>query len=301
MTPRSLAVEIAPARGLGVLAACWELSKPRMVLMILVTTVAGFHLGSPPAMDFTILGHLAAGTALAAAGALALNQLLERDTDAMMERTRTRPLPGGKLLPIEALGFGAATTIAGLLWLSMAVHPLSALVTAAVVALYLFAYTPLKTRSAFCTVVGAFPGALPPVAGWVAATGEIGIGAAILFGIMFFWQLPHSLAIAWIYREDYSRAGIRLLPTVEPTGRSTGRHIFVNALALMGVGLLPTIAGMAGWAYFLTAMVMGAAMLAAAARSALQRSEAAARLLLRTSLVYVPVVLVAMVLDRVPL
>ncbi len=301
MTLRSLALEMAPSRGLGVMAACWELAKPRMVTMILVTTVAGFYLASPTSLDFVLLAHLMVGTALAAGGALALNQLLERDTDAMMERTRNRPLPGGRILPLEALAFGAAATSAGLLWLSIGVNPLSALVTAAVVAVYLFAYTPLKKRSAFCTVVGAFPGALPPVAGWAAATGEIGLGAVILFGIMFFWQLPHSLAIAWIYKEDYRRAGIRLLPTVEPTGRSTGTHIFVNSLALMAVGLLPTLAGMAGWAYFVTALVMGGAMLVAAARTALLRSDATARLLLRTSLLYVPVVLVAMVLDRVPL
>lgn len=301
MTLRSLALEIAPGRTRNLFAACVELAKPRMVTMILITTGTGFVLASPSGIDYGLLLHALVGTGLSAAGALALNQVLERETDGLMTRTRTRPLPDGRILPLEALLFGTLAATAGLTYLVVSVNAICATVTAAVVALYLFAYTPLKRRSALCTIVGAFPGALPPVAGWTAATGELGIGALILFGIMFFWQLPHSLAIAWLYREEYGRAGIRLLPTIEPSGHSTARHIFVNSLALLAVGLLPTLVGMAGWAYFVAAMAMGLWMVAGAAGTAWRRTEASARALLRISLVYVPVVLLAMVLDRVPL
>jgi protoheme IX farnesyltransferase len=300
VTIRSLAIELSPARTRDLLSVCLELSKPRMVTMILVSTMAGFYVGSSSSIAYGLLLHALIGTALSAAGALALNQVMERETDALMRRTMARPLPAGRILPMEALLFGAGSTSAGLCYLALMVNPLSAAVTASVVALYLFAYTPMKQRSALCTVVGAFPGALPPVAGWAAATGDLGVGALILFGIMFFWQLPHSLSIAWLYREEYAKAGIRLLPTIEPSGHGTARHIFVNALALLAVGLLPTLVGMAGWAYFVTAAAMGLWMLAGAASVALRRTEAAARTLLRVSLVYVPVVLLAMVLDRIP-
>ena len=198
MTIRSLAIELSPARTRDLLSVCLELSKPRMVTMILVSTMAGFYVGSSSSIAYGLLLHALIGTALSAAGALALNQVMERETDALMRRTMARPLPAGRILPMEALLFGAGSTSAGLCYLALMVNPLSAAVTASVVALYLFAYTPMKQRSALCTVVGAFPGALPPVAGWAAATGDLGVGALILFGIMFFWQLPHSLSIAWL-------------------------------------------------------------------------------------------------------
>jgi protoheme IX farnesyltransferase len=300
MTLRSLAIDLRPSRVLGVLAACVELSKPRMVSLILVTTLAGFYMASPAAPDYLLLLHTLLGTGFAAAGTLALNQLLEKETDALMKRTRNRPLPGGRIRPPEALAFGAAVTCGGLLYLAVQVNPLSALVTALVVAVYLFAYTPMKQRSALCTLVGAFPGALPPLAGWVAATGDVGAGALVLFGIMFFWQLPHSLAIAWLYRDEYDRAGIRLLPTVERSGDSTRRQIFVSSLALLAMGLLPVVAGVAGWIYFATALALGIWILADATRAAIRLSLPSARRLLWTSLVYVPVVLLAMVLDRIP-
>jgi protoheme IX farnesyltransferase len=300
VTLRSLTFDLRPARALSLAAAFLELSKPRMVTLILVTTAAGFYMAAPGSPDYLLLGSTLVGTALVAAGALALNQLMEREPDLLMERTRRRPIPDGRLQPTEALLFGAATVGSGLLWLTLAVNPLAALVTAAIVVSYLFLYTPMKRRSALCTVVGAFPGALPPVAGWAAASGELGTGAAVLFGIMFFWQIPHSLAIAWLYREDYRRAGFRLLPTVEPDGRSTGRHIIVNALALLGVGLLPTLIGLAGWVYFVVALAMGAWMLADGVRAARGLSAtASARRLMYTSFVYVPVVLAAMSLDRI--
>ena len=301
MTLRGLAIEITPARAATAVSDYLELTKPRIVMLILVTTTAGFFMGSARTPDLLLLLHTLVGTGLAAAGALALNQYLEREEDGRMERTRRRPLPDGRLQPIEALAFGAGLTTSGLVYLLLAVNELSAAVTAATVISYLFAYTPMKSRSALCTVVGAVPGALPPVTGWAAATGHLGVGAAILFGIMFFWQLPHSLAIGWIYREDYERAGTRLLPTVEPDGRSTARQVVVNAMALLAVGLLPTLVGLAGWVYFLVAFVMGAWMLADALRAAATGTITGARRLLHTTFYYVPIVLVVMALDRFPL
>jgi len=301
VTLRGLAIEITPARAATAVSDYLELTKPRIVMLILVTTTAGFFMGSARTPDLLLLLHTLVGTGLAAAGALALNQYLEREEDGRMERTRRRPLPDGRLQPIEALAFGAGLTTSGLVYLLLAVNELSAAVTAATVISYLFAYTPMKSRSALCTVVGAVPGALPPVTGWAAATGHLGVGAAILFGIMFFWQLPHSLAIGWIYREDYERAGTRLLPTVEPDGRSTARQVVVNAMALLAVGLLPTLVGLAGWVYFLVAFVMGAWMLADALRAAATGTITGARRLLHTTFYYVPIVLVVMALDRFPL
>jgi len=275
------------------------LTKPRMVLMILVTTLVGFYLGSRGGPEYGGLLATLVGTALAAGGTLALNQFLEREVDARMERTRLRPLPDGRLQPLEALAFGAAITSAGLLLLTLAVGALSALVAAGIVSSYLFLYTPLKQRSALCSVVGAVPGALPPVIGWAAARGELGLGAWVLFAILFLWQIPHSLAIARLYREDYARAGLRLLPVLEPDGRSTGRQVVSHCLALLAVSLLPTLTGLAGSVYFIAALAFGAAFLGCGIGLAVSRSAAAARRLLCASLVYLPALLVVMALDKV--
>ena len=278
----------------------FALTKPRMVLMILVTTCVGFYLGSSGPMDALRLLHTLLGTALAAGGTLALNQFLEREVDATMERTRRRPLPAGRLQPVEALAFGTMMTVAGLLYLAFGVIELSALVTAITVVSYLFVYTPLKRRTSLCSVLGAIPGALPPVTGWVAARGDFGPGAWVLFAILFLWQLPHSLAIGWLYRADYARAGIRLLPVIEPDGRSTGRQIVSNCLALLAVGLLPTLIGLAGWVYFLGALALGAGLLVCGIVLAVSRSAADARRLVFASLVYLPALLVLMALNKVP-
>ena len=301
MTLRSLALDLYPARAASAASDFLELTKPRIVMLVLVTTLAGFYMGSSSSPDLILLVATLAGTGLAAAGSLALNQYLERAEDGRMLRTRKRPLPEGRVQPIDALLFGSLLTVAGIGWLLLAVNPLTAAVTALTVLSYLFAYTPMKYRSALCTVVGAIPGALPPVTGWCAATGHLGVGAAILFGVMFFWQLPHSLAIAWIYREDYARAGTRLLPTVEPDGHSTARQIVVNALALLAVGLLPTLVGLAGWVYFVVAFVMGGWLLADALRAGRELDMRGTRRLLYTTFLYVPIVLLAMALDRIPL
>ncbi len=276
------------------------LAKPRMVLMILVTTCVGFYLGSSGDVDPLRMLHALLGTALAAAGALALNQFLERDLDARMERTRLRPLPAGRLQPGEALAFGTLTTVAGPLYLGLSVGATSALLTAFTAVSYLLVYTPLKRRTSLCSVLGAIPGALPPVTGWVAARGDLGPGAWVLFAILFLWQLPHSLAIGWLYRADYARAGIRLLPVIEPDGCSTGRQIVSNCLALLAVGLLPTLIGLAGPLYFLGALALGTGLLACGIVLAVSRSVADARRLLFASLVYLPALLVLMALNKAP-
>ncbi|MEE8494591.1 MAG: heme o synthase [Nitrospirales bacterium] len=276
------------------------LTRPRVVLMVMITTLVGFYLASVGTPDYVRLVHTLIGLALAAGGTLALNQYLERDVDAQMERTRLRPLPDGRLQPNEARAFGVAITGAGLVYLAFFVNGLSAFVTAISVGSYLFCYTPLKRKSPLCTVVGAVPGALPPVIGWGAASGELGLGAWVLFAILFLWQIPHSLAIARLYRNDYARAGIRVLPVVEPDGGSTGRQIVSNCLALLAVGLLPTLIGLAGSVYFFGALSLGIAFLGCGIALAISRSEAAARRLLFASLVYLPVQLGLMALDKIP-
>ncbi|MEE9154496.1 MAG: heme o synthase [candidate division NC10 bacterium] len=276
------------------------LTRPRVVVMVLITTVVGFYVASSGVPDYVRLVHTLLGMGLAAGGTLALNQYIERDVDARMERTRLRPLPDGRLQPAEALVFGVAITGAGLLYLALFVNVLSAFVTAISVGSYLFLYTPLKRKTALCSVVGAVPGALPPLIGWGAARGELGLGAWVLFAILFLWQTPHSLAIARLYRDDYARAGIQLLPVIEPDGGSTGRQIVSHCLALLAVGLLPTLIGLAGSVYFLGAFTLGIAFLGCGIGLAVSRSEAAARRLLFASLLYLPVQLGLMALDKVP-
>ena len=291
-------IEISLSSGYRRIADFLELTKPRVSLMVLVTTFVGYYLGSDPSPGYWRLIGTLIGTALASGGTLALNQFLERRPDALMERTRRRPLPDGRIQPTEALVFGVVVAAAGLLVLALAVNALSALVTAAIVAIYLFVYTPLKQKSPLCGIVGAVPGALPPVIGWTAARGELDVAAGVLFAILFLWQIPHTLAIASLYRDDFARAGIRFLPVVEPDGGSTGRQIIEHCLALLAVSLLPTLVGMAGALYFLVALLLGAGLLAYGVRLAVTRTSTAARRLLLASLVYLPALLVVMALDR---
>lgn len=275
------------------------LTKPRVVLMVLLTTLVGYYLGGGIEADYVRLVHVLVGTALAAGGTLALNQFLERDVDARMQRTRGRPLPDGRLQPTEAAVFGGLVTGTGLAYLLLAVGPGCAAVTAATSALYLGVYTPLKRVSPLCTVLGAVPGALPPVAGWVAARGELGLGAVVLFAILFLWQLPHTLAIARLYCEDYARAGIRVLPVVDPHGGSTERQIVAGCLALHVGGLLPTLVGLTGGVYFFGALLLGALFVGVGLAQALRPSAEAARRVMVASVVYLPVLLALMALDRV--
>ena len=299
MTPAAGALEFVLTRERRRALDFLLLTKPRVVAMVLVTTIVGYYLGSSGATDFLRLLSTLIGTGLAAAGTLALNQFLERDLDARMERTRLRPLPDGRLQPGESLAFGTTITVGGLLYLWLAVGALAAAVTAATVALYLFVYTPLKLRSPLCMVVGAIPGALPPVVGWVAASGEFGAGAWVLFSILYLWQLPHTLAIARLYRDDYARAGIRVLPVVDPNGTSTERQIVAGCLALLTVGLLPTLLGLTGAVYFFGALLLGLGFLVCGMSQAVSRSVSTARRLVFASVLYLPLLLGLMVLDKV--
>jgi heme o synthase len=292
----ALSVKVTGSRRL---LAYLDLGKPRVVVMILATTLVGFYLGSAGAVDFLLLLHTLASTALAAAGTLALNQYLERDLDAMMLRTRMRPIPAGLLEPREALLFGTIVTATGIAYQTLAAGPLTATVTAATTASYLFLYTPMKRWTPFCSFVGAVPGALPPVTGWVAASGNLEISAWVLFAILFLWQLPHSLAIARLYRDDYARAGIRLLPVIDPDGGSTGRQIVSNSLALLSVALLPTLVGLTGRLYFLSAFVLGVGLLGFSIQLARTRALADARRLLFASLVYLPILFAVMAFDKI--
>lgn len=274
------------------------LTKPRVVLMVLMATAVGYYVGLLGAPDYGRLVHVIVGTLLAASGTLALNQYLERDVDARMDRTRTRPLPDGRLSPLEALLFGAIITVMGFVYLVVCVNGLAVLFTAATVILYLGAYTPLKLRTPLCTIVGAVPGALPPVIGWVGARDGLGVGAGVLFGILFLWQLPHTLAIARLYRDDYARGGVRVLPVVDPDGFSTERQIVMGCLALLAVSLLPTLVGLAGAVYFAGALLLGAAFVVLGARQAMTRSSLSTRRVLFASLLYLPALLALLAFDK---
>ena len=294
---------VVPWQGAAVrrrLADYVALGKPRVVLMVLVTTLVGYYLGSRGAIQVVPLLHTLLGTALAAAGTLALNQYMERDLDAQMLRTRHRPLPDGRIQPVEALLLGLVVMAAGLLYLASVVNGLTSLVTLAIAVTYLLLYTPLKRVSSLCSIVGAVPGALPPVAGWAAAQGGLAPEAWVLFTIMFLWQIPHSLAIARMYRDDYARAGIQVLPVVDRDGFSTGTHVVTNSMALLPVALLPTLMGLAGAVYFWVALGLGLGLLWSALGLARSRSAGDARRLMLASLVYLPVLLGAMALDKVP-
>lgn len=275
------------------------LTKPRVVAMVVLTTFFGYYLGAARgAFEWLRLAWTLAGTSLAAGGTLALNQYLERDRDARMHRTRKRPLPEGRLAPADALAFGIALTAAGILLLVAGSNLLAAAVTAATSVSYLFAYTPAKVRTPLSTLIGAVPGALPPLTGWAAASGDLGAAAWALFAIMFVWQIPHALAIAQLYRDDYARAGFRLLPVVDPDCISTARYILTYSLTLLGVGMLPTLVGLAGPIYCAASIILGCGMFAAAVRLARSAATADARRVMLASLVYLPSLFLVMAADK---
>jgi protoheme IX farnesyltransferase len=275
------------------------LTKPRLNLLVLITTLGGIYLAAPDGPPLTLVLHTIAGTALVAGGASALNQAWERETDRLMMRTRARPVAAGRLSTGEGTLFGALLSIAGLIQLAAAVHPVPALVAAITLISYVFAYTPLKRRSSLATLVGGIPGALPPVIGWSAATGSVTVPALVLFGIVFLWQMPHFLAIAWLHRDDYEKAGVPLLPVLEPDGRSTGRQALLYAAALWPVSLLPALVGLAGTPYSVVATVLGLVFVALAWEFARRRSIAAARRLFAFSLLYLVLLWTALVVGRV--
>lgn len=277
-----------------------ELTKPRIAVMVLITVATGFLLGTRGASHPTTLMLTLLGTGLVAAGASVWNQLIERDRDARMRRTSRRPLPAGRVTALETAVFGSALTVLGLAILSAFANYGSAGVALATFVLYAFVYTPLKPVTTLNTAIGAIPGALPPVIGWVAATGRLGIEPIALFLIMFLWQFPHFLAIAWIHRDDYARGGHRMLPIVDPTGLVTARQAVSHALALIPVGLLPTAVGMAGAWYFAGALVLGIYYFKAAVDFWLDVSDASARKLLKASFLYLPAVLLLLLLNPLP-
>jgi protoheme IX farnesyltransferase len=277
------------------LRAFFELTKPRITTLVVLTAWLGFSLAAPgrsfrPLWAFAILG-----TALVAAGASALNEYLERDLDAKMRRTQNRPLPEGRLTPDQALGFGVLLSIAGLAILISQVNALTAFLGVLSLASYLFVYTPLKTRTALCTLVGAIPGAIPPMMGWTAARGTLAPAAWVLFAILFLWQLPHFLAIAWMYRDDYARAGFPMLPVVDPEGGSTARMIILYSAILIPVTLLPARIGLTGFSYFYGALGLGLTFLLFGTITAFVRTPANARRLLLASVIYLPTLLTWMV------
>jgi heme o synthase len=280
------------------LAAYFELTKPRITSLVVLSALAGFALGSPSSIDWIRLLHTAIGVALLSGGINALNQYWERDLDALMQRTKIRPLPAGRLAAGAALLFGAAVTLIGEAYLAWFINPLTAFWGFVAMASYLFLYTPLKTRTHWCTFIGAFPGALPPLLGWAAARNEVGVEAATLFGIMFLWQFPHFHAIATMFREDYALAGIRMLPVIEPDGKATARQIVGYTIALLPVSLLPTFLHFSGWFYLGGAVVLGAWFLHASVAAARQPTLEQSRRLLRVSVIYLPLLLGLMTLNR---
>jgi protoheme IX farnesyltransferase len=293
----AIAVEVEASRHPRV-ADYLALTKPRVTALVLFTTGAGFVMASPGPINVLLLLAALLGTALSAAGASALNQYLEREEDGRMRRTRSRPLPSGRLDAPHALLFGCLLSGAGIVYLALAVNPLAAGVVALTVLTYVFAYTPLKTRSPICTLVGSFPGALPPLVGAVAAEGRLGAIGLALFAILFVWQLPHALAIACLYREDYERGGFLLLPVVAGDETATGRVALLFALALLPVSLLPALSGQVGLLYLVGAVVLGVLQAAAAWPLASRGGPAAARRLLLASVAYLPALLLLMALDR---
>lgn len=284
-----------PAWSLGDFIA---LAKPRLNFLVVLTSGAGYYLGSIGRPSFRGMAEAALGTALVAGGAAALNQLYERDTDALMRRTRFRPLPDGRVTPGEAQLFGVALAVTGLAVLGLATNMLAALIALGTLIVYLVVYTPMKRRSALATLVGAVPGALPALIGWTAASGSVSVGGFVLFAMVFLWQIPHFMAIAWLYRDDYKSAGFPMLPVVEPDGRRTGRQALLYAAALVLASLAPSFVGVAGSVYLWVAVVLGAILLGLTARFAVARSDAAARAVFLGSITYLPLIWAAMILDH---
>ena len=274
-----------------------ELAKPRITSLVLVTAAVGFAVGVQGSIDWLAFLVFMAGTALLCGGASTLNQYLERDADALMERTRRRPIPGGRIRPEEALVFGLALSAAGLAVLAF-VNPLTLALGAASLVSYVLAYTPLKRVTSLCTVVGAVPGALPPLMGWAASRGSLGAAGWGLFAILFLWQLPHFLAIGWLYRDDYARGGFPMLAVTDRDGTSTGRQAVLYATALLPVTLAAGLLASAGAGYLWGGLVLGLGFLACAAAFAWKRTVGSARRLFLASVLYLPLLLGLMVFDR---
>ena len=283
------------------LADYLQLTRPRLSAMALLTVAIGAALASGGAPDWRVLTHTLIGAALVAAGASALNQLLECESDGLMYRTRARPLPSGRVRPGDALVFGLASAVGGVVYLALTLpSPLAAALAALTLLSYVVVYTPLKRMTALNTLVGAIPGALPPVIGWAAVRGSVGAGAVVLFVILFLWQMPHFLAIAWMYRADYNSARLRMLPAIDPEGGLIGRLMVCYCLALLAASLAPLALGGAGPVYLAGALLLGISFLACAVGFARRRSVARARVVLRASLIYLPALLMLLLWAGIP-
>jgi protoheme IX farnesyltransferase len=297
MTTVPLAVERTSTRA----ADYFALTKPRLNFLVVATSAAGYYLGAPRdagGLDLAAMASAVAGTALVAGGAAVLNQVYERDTDALMRRTRTRPLPDGRVASAEATVFGLGLSAGGLALLAMRANLAAALLAIATLVIYLIVYTPMKRWSPLSTLVGAVPGALPPLIGWTASHGGVSLGGASLFAIVFLWQIPHFMAIAWLYRDDYGKAGFPMLPVVEPDGRRTGRQAVIYALALVPVSFVPALVGVSTLPYCAVALALGIALLWLAIRFAAARDDRSARHLFFGSITYLPLLWIAMIVTK---
>lgn len=296
---QQITVGTAPSvTGREKLAAYIVLTKPRIALMLVLTAAAGFYLGTANRFDWLLFVNSMLSIALLAFGVATLNQYLERDTDTLMKRTANRPLPSGKLNSSQALVFGLLLCFSAEIYLAVFVNFLTAILGLLVIVGYVLLYTPLKTRTTLSTLIGAFPGAMPPLMGWTSAANEISLGAWALFWTLFLWQFPHFLAIAWMYREEYKRAGILMLPVVEPAGKITARQIVIFAVLTLIISLAPFFLGFAGWLYLVGAFLLGAWFLSAGIAFARTKSDQKARLLLRVSVMYLPLLFGLLVLSK---
>lgn len=291
----------APRLWLARLADYWTLTKPEVNFLVLVSALVGFYLASRSPLDFWRLFHTLMGTLLVASGTGTLNQYIERQSDKHMRRTANRPLPAGRLAPAEAFWFGILLSAVGGWELWVFTNPLASKLALLTLGAYLLFYTPLKKKTPLCTLVGAFPGAMPPLIGWAAVRNSLSLDAWVLYTILFLWQFPHLLAIAWMYREDYARAGLQLLPRNDCKGRATVRQILAYSIVLLPVSLLPVFLGQVGEAYMVGALVLGCGLLHFGMRLAANRSNSFARRLVLASVVYLPLVFALMMVDKTPL
>ena len=283
----------------GLFAVYADLVKARLTLLVLLTTLVGFYMGWRGPMDYVLLLHTMFGTALVAAGAAALNQLLEREHDAKMRRTASRPLPSGRLQPVTVMLFGGVCSVAGLAYLALLVNSLTSVLGAVTLVSYLFIYTPLKRVTWLNTAVGAVPGALPPLMGWAAARGDLSGGGWALFAMLAFWQIPHFFAIAWIYKDEYAKAGFEMLPKVDPDGRRTAQQSVSHTLGLLPISLCPFLFHLAGPVYLVGALLLGSAYLWCAIQFAKRLDLPSAKKLFFASILYLPLVLIVLVLDKI--
>ena len=296
---KEIQAEILTTTEKSLSAVLADLVKARLTTLVLMTTAVGFYIGWSGPMNFALLFNTLAATGLLASGAAALNQLLEREHDALMRRTQDRPLPSGRLQPTTVALIGGMSSVAGLVYLALAVNPLTSVLGAVTLVSYLFIYTPLKRVTWLNTAIGAIPGGLPPLMGWKAARGELSGEGWALFAILAFWQIPHFFAIAWMYREDYAKAGFVMLPNVDADGRRTAQQTISHTLALLMASLAPFALKMAGPVYLAAALVLGAGFLWCAIQFSRQLTLARARLLFLASILYLPLLLAALVWDKV--